>query len=195
MVDTVASLGSVPFFVDSWEIDACYTGGQKCISGPPGISPLTFSPLAMKKIRGRKSPVANWYLDATLLSDYWIPPTPGSGGVRKYHHTPPTNLIYALREAVLLVAEEGLENVWKRHQEATDALYTGSYLPFSCFPFSLPSSLFFTPSLLYFRPQRTRSRALRSRSSNAPPLVNNHLSPRRSGPRRSCLLPSQQPQY
>eukprot|EP01098_Paradermamoeba_levis_P008756 TRINITY_DN3615_c0_g1_i1.p1 TRINITY_DN3615_c0_g1~~TRINITY_DN3615_c0_g1_i1.p1 ORF type:complete len:432 (+),score=159.86 TRINITY_DN3615_c0_g1_i1:93-1298(+) len=122
MVDTVASLGSVPFFVDAWEIDACYTGGQKCISGPPGISPLTFSPLAMKRIKERKTPVANWYLDSNLLAEYWVPV---QGAPRKYHHTPPTNLIYGLRESVLLVAEEGLENVWKRHQEATDALYAG----------------------------------------------------------------------
>lgn len=122
MVDTVASLGAVPFFVDQWGIDACYTGGQKCLSGPPGISPLTFSSRAMDKIKNRKTPVANWYLDATLLSPYWCPP---KGTPRKYHHTTPANLMYALREALILVAEEGLPHVWARHQEAADALYKG----------------------------------------------------------------------
>jgi len=122
MVDTVASLGAVPFFVDKWGVDACYTGGQKCLSGPPGISPLTFSARAMEKIKSRKTPVANWYLDATLLAPYWCPP---QGTPRKYHHTTPANLIYALREALILVAEEGLSHVWARHQSATDTLYHG----------------------------------------------------------------------
>eukprot|EP01113_Clastostelium_recurvatum_P019449 TRINITY_DN2292_c0_g1_i2.p1 TRINITY_DN2292_c0_g1~~TRINITY_DN2292_c0_g1_i2.p1 ORF type:complete len:423 (-),score=53.39 TRINITY_DN2292_c0_g1_i2:46-1314(-) len=122
MVDTVASLGGVPFFVDAWGVDACYTGGQKCLSGPPGISPLTFSPLAMQKIKGRKTPVANWYLDATLLAPYWCPP---AGQPRKYHHTTPANLIYSLHEALSIIAEDGLDKTWARHKEATDALYEG----------------------------------------------------------------------
>lgn len=122
MVDTVASLGAVPFFVDQFGVDACYTGGQKCLSGPPGISPLTFSARAMEKIRGRKTPVANWYLDATMLASYWCPP---QGTPRKYHHTTPANLLYALREALIVISEEGLSNVWARHQAATDLLYQG----------------------------------------------------------------------
>lgn len=131
MVDTVASLGAVPFFVDDWKIDACYTGGQKCLSGPPGISPLTFSPNAIKKIKSRKTPVANWYLDSNLLADYW---TPAQGVPRKYHHTPPINLIYGLRESLLLLVEEGLENVWKRHREAFKVLEEGlSNLGLNCF--------------------------------------------------------------
>jgi len=120
MVDTVASLGAVPFFVDQWAVDACYTGGQKCLSGPPGISPLTFSPRAMEKITKRKKPVANWYLDATLLATYWCP---APNTPRKYHHTTPANLLYCLREALIMVAEEGLENVWNRHKHSAETLY------------------------------------------------------------------------
>jgi len=122
MVDTVASLGAVPFFVDEYGVDACYTGGQKCLSGPPGISPLTFSARAMEKIKARKTPVANWYLDATMLEAYWCPP---QGTPRKYHHTTPANLLYALREALILISEEELSNVWARHQKAADTLYEG----------------------------------------------------------------------
>ncbi|GAM21215.1 hypothetical protein SAMD00019534_043900, partial [Acytostelium subglobosum LB1] len=132
MVDAVAALGGVPFFADEWKVDACYTGGQKCLSGPPGISPLTFGPRACAKIAARKTPVANWYLDANLLAGYWCPeynlsdssvasPKP----LRRYHHTTPANLIYSLREAVLMVCEEGLENVWARHQDAAKELYKG----------------------------------------------------------------------
>lgn len=120
MVDTVASLGSVPFRVDALGIDACYTGGQKCLSGPPGISPLTFSKRAMDKIRARKTIVANWYLDALMLEQYWCPSSPAA---RKYHHTTPANLLYSLREALLLVSAEGLDEVWARHANAAKTLY------------------------------------------------------------------------
>jgi len=120
MVDTVASLGAVPFFVDGYGIDACYTGGQKCLSGPPGISPLTFSPRSMEKIRSRRIPVANWYLDATMLELYWCPPSPQA---RKYHHTTAANLLYALHEALLLISEEGLEATWQRHAASARMLY------------------------------------------------------------------------
>jgi len=137
MVDTVASLGAVPFFVDAWGVDACYTGGQKCISGPPGISPLTFSPRGMEKIRTRKTPVANWYLDATMLEQYWCPQSPSA---RKYHHTTPANLIYALLEALLVISEEGLEAVWKRHAAAAQLLYTSlESLGLKCFVNDPPS--------------------------------------------------------
>eukprot|EP01133_Synstelium_polycarpum_P013904 gene13904-16404_t len=132
MVDTVAALGGVPFFVDEWQVDACYTGGQKCLSGPPGISPITFSPRATAKIAGRKIPVANWYLDMNLLGGYWCPEYNLADGkvaaqqpMRRYHHTTPANLIYSLRESILLVAEEGLENVWARHRAAAHQLYDG----------------------------------------------------------------------
>jgi alanine-glyoxylate transaminase/serine-glyoxylate transaminase/serine-pyruvate transaminase len=121
MVDTVASLGGVPFYVDAWGVDACYTGGQKCLSGPPGISPLTFSARSMQKIKSRKTPVANWYLDATMLEQYWCPTEPA---LRKYHHTTPANLLYSLREALILVYEEGIEAVWDRHAAAAKALYS-----------------------------------------------------------------------
>lgn len=103
-------------------MDACYTGGQKCLSGPPGISPITFSTKAMQKIKSRKTPVANWYLDATLLAPYWCP---AEGQPRKYHHTTPANLIYALHEALVLISEEGIENVWERHRNAAELLYKG----------------------------------------------------------------------
>jgi len=130
MVDTVASLGGVPFFVDGYGVDACYTGGQKCLSGPPGISPLTFSAKAVGKIHNRKTPVANWYLDATMLAQYWCPL---SNTPRKYHHTTPTNLVYGLREALVQIAEEGLENVWSRHKASAEALYHSlSELSISC---------------------------------------------------------------
>ncbi|EGC28993.1 hypothetical protein DICPUDRAFT_99972 [Dictyostelium purpureum] len=134
MVDCVAALGGVPFFVDQWKVDACYTGGQKCLSGPPGISPLTFSDAACKKIATRKTPVANWYLDTLLLGQYWCPEYNFADGkvvksdpppMRKYHHTTPANLIYALRESLILLVEEGLDNVWARHQAAAIQLYQG----------------------------------------------------------------------
>lgn len=120
MVDTVASLGAIPFYVDAWGVDACYTGGQKCVSAPPGISPITFSARSMDKIRARKTPVANWYLDASMLEQYWCPSSPAS---RKYHHTTSANLLYALREALVLICEEGLEAVWDRHASAARSLY------------------------------------------------------------------------
>ncbi|EFA86772.1 serine-pyruvate transaminase [Heterostelium album PN500] len=132
MVDTVAALGGVPFFVDDWKVDACYTGGQKCLSGPPGISPITFSPLACAKIANRKTPVANWYLDAMLLGGYWCPEYNFANGtvttpqpLRRYHHTTPANLVYALRESILMICEEGIENTWNRHQDAAKSLYKG----------------------------------------------------------------------
>ncbi|KAF2072637.1 hypothetical protein CYY_006039 [Polysphondylium violaceum] len=132
MVDTVAALGGVPFYCDDWKVDACYTGGQKCLSGPPGISPLTFSNRATKKIAARKTPVANWYLDANLLGQYWCPEFNFADGsiispqpLRKYHHTTPANLIYSLRESLVLLVEEGLDNVWNRHKQAAFDFYKG----------------------------------------------------------------------
>ncbi|KAM9988610.1 hypothetical protein ACTFIZ_003754 [Dictyostelium cf. discoideum] len=135
MVDCVAALGGVPVFVDDWKIDACYTGTQKCLSGPPGISPITFSNAACHKIATRKTPVANWYLDCNLLGGYWCPEFNLADGTiskedkstipKRYHHTTPANLLYSLREALVLLVEEGLDNVWKRHQDAAILLYAG----------------------------------------------------------------------
>ncbi len=116
LVDTVTSLGGVPLFLDEWGVDLAYSCSQKGLGCPPGASPLTISPRAMSKIQQRRTKVANWYLDATLLQKYW-------GQERTYHHTAPINLYYALRESLRLMAEEGLENCWKRHQENAEYLW------------------------------------------------------------------------
>ncbi|MBN1565956.1 MAG: alanine--glyoxylate aminotransferase family protein [Anaerolineae bacterium] len=118
LVDTVASLGGVPFSVDDLGIDICYTGSQKCLSSPPGIGPVTFGPRAVEKLNNRATPVANWYLDLTLLRDYW-------GAPRKYHHTTPISANYALYESLRLVAEEGLETRWARHRRMAEMLWDG----------------------------------------------------------------------
>ncbi len=118
LVDTVTSLGGVPLFIDAWGIDAAYSGSQKCLSCPPGIAPLTFNERAEEKLRRRKSKVANWYLDLTQVSKYW-------GSERTYHHTAPISMNYAFREALRLVAEEGLEARWQRHREHAELLWQG----------------------------------------------------------------------
>lgn len=116
LVDTVTSLGGVPLFLDEWGVDLAYSCSQKGLGCPPGASPLTISPRAMTKIQERHTKIANWYLDATLLQKYW-------GQERTYHHTAPINLYYALRESLRLMAEEGLENCWKRHQVNAEYLW------------------------------------------------------------------------
>jgi alanine-glyoxylate transaminase/serine-glyoxylate transaminase/serine-pyruvate transaminase len=126
IVDTVASLGGVPLFVDELGIDVCYSGSQKCLSCPPGMGPITFSPRAWKKITERRTPVANWYLDLTLLWKYWGPD-------RKYHHTAPISSIYAFREALLIVAEESLLGRWERHRQQAEYMWAGlEQLGISC---------------------------------------------------------------
>jgi alanine-glyoxylate transaminase/serine-glyoxylate transaminase/serine-pyruvate transaminase len=119
ILDTVASLGGVPVDVDGWEIDICYSGSQKCLSAPPGLAPITVSPRAMEVFKKRATPVSNWYLDIDGLSSYWL------AEPHKYHHTVPVNMIYSLREALRLVAEEGLEKRWWRHHANADALWAG----------------------------------------------------------------------
>jgi alanine-glyoxylate transaminase/serine-glyoxylate transaminase/serine-pyruvate transaminase len=118
LVDTVTSLGGVPLFVDAWGIDAAYSGSQKCLSCPPGISPLTLGERAVAKIEGRVAKVPNWYLDVSLLSKYW-------GSSRTYHHTAPINMVYGLREALRLVAEEGLAARWARHAANAELFWRG----------------------------------------------------------------------
>jgi alanine-glyoxylate transaminase/serine-glyoxylate transaminase/serine-pyruvate transaminase len=118
VADTVTSLGGVELRVDEWGIDVAYAGPQKCLSCPPGASPLTLSDEAMSKIRHRDQPVRSWYLDLSLLADYW-------GSARAYHHTAPVTNIYGLREALRLVAEEGLEARWERHRTLAGALKAG----------------------------------------------------------------------
>ena len=118
LIDSVTSLGGVPLMLDEWGVDVAYSGSQKCLSCPPGIAPLTFGPRAVEKLNNRKTQVANWYLDMSLLSKYW-------GSERTYHHTAPINMNYALREALRLVAEEGLEARWARHQANAELFWDG----------------------------------------------------------------------
>ncbi|HKT46574.1 MAG TPA: alanine--glyoxylate aminotransferase family protein, partial [Candidatus Acidoferrales bacterium] len=118
VVDTVASLAAVPLHVDRQKIDICFSGSQKAISAPPGMSPITVSPRAEEAFRARKSKVQSWYFDLTTAMNYW-------GKDRLYHHTPPISLIYALREAMRLCVEEGLEARWERHRQNQAALITG----------------------------------------------------------------------
>ncbi len=118
IADTVTSLGGVELRVDEWNIDAAYSAAQKCLSAPPGASPLTLSPRAIEKIESRESDVRSWYLDLSMLTDYW-------GDERAYHHTAPITNVYALREALRLVAEEGIEARWERHRRVAGALRAG----------------------------------------------------------------------
>jgi alanine-glyoxylate transaminase/serine-glyoxylate transaminase/serine-pyruvate transaminase len=109
LVDTVTSLGGAPARVDELGIDACYSGTQKCLSCPPGLSPVTFSERAVQVVRSRKSKVQSWYLDLSMIEKYW-------GNERVYHHTAPISMNYALHEALRIVVEEGLEAAWQRHK-------------------------------------------------------------------------------
>lgn len=118
IADAVTSLGGVELEVDGWEIDAVYSGGQKCLSCPPGASPLTLTDAAFERIRNRAEPARSWYLDVGLLEGYW-------GDERSYHHTAPISNVYALREALRLVAEEGIEARWVRHRHVAGALRDG----------------------------------------------------------------------
>jgi alanine-glyoxylate transaminase / serine-glyoxylate transaminase / serine-pyruvate transaminase len=118
LLDTVTSLGGVAVEVDAWGVDAVYSGTQKCLSCPPGLSPVSFSPRAVDVINRRKSKVQSWYLDMTMVQRYW-------GEERFYHHTAPITMIYALREALCLVHEEGLEARWARHLRNHQALKAG----------------------------------------------------------------------
>ena len=112
VVDAVTSLAGTPLYVDDWGIDAIYSGSQKCLSAPPGLSPVSFSDRAAKKIRNRNSRVQSWFLDLNLIMGYW-----GGAGARTYHHTAPVNCLYGLHEALLIVHEEGLEKAWDRHRK------------------------------------------------------------------------------
>jgi alanine-glyoxylate transaminase/serine-glyoxylate transaminase/serine-pyruvate transaminase len=118
IVDAVTALGGMLVETDGWRIDAIYSGTQKCLSCPPGLAPLSFSAAAMDKIRARKTKVQSWYLDVTLLAQYW-------GQERVYHHTAPINMTYGLYEALRLVHEEGLEASFKRHAQNHAALKGG----------------------------------------------------------------------
>lgn len=110
VVDAVTSLGGAPVKVDEWGIDACYSGTQKCLSCPPGLSPATFNERAIEVVRKRKTRVQSWYLDLSMIEKYW-------GSERAYHHTAPISMNYALHEALRVVLEEGLEASWQRHRQ------------------------------------------------------------------------------
>lgn len=118
VVDTVTSLGGHPVKVDEWAIDACYSGTQKCLSIPPGLAPITFSPAAVDAIEKRKTKVANWYLDMNSVRSYW-------GQDRTYHHTAPINSLYGFHEGIRIILEEGLEARWQRHKANHDLLVAG----------------------------------------------------------------------
>jgi alanine-glyoxylate transaminase/serine-glyoxylate transaminase/serine-pyruvate transaminase len=118
LVDTVTSLGGMPVAVDAWGVDAVYSGTQKCLSCPPALAPVSFSPRAVEVMNRRKTKVQSWYLDMTMVQRYW-------GQERFYHHTAPITMIYALREALALIQEEGLEARWARHARNHRALKAG----------------------------------------------------------------------
>lgn len=118
LVDAVTSLGGCPVEVDAWGIDICYSGTQKCLSAPPGLAPLTLSERAVEVLHRRRTKVQSWYLDLTMVEKYW-------GRERTYHHTAPVSMIYALREALRLIHEEGLEARFQRHHRHHRALVAG----------------------------------------------------------------------
>jgi alanine-glyoxylate transaminase/serine-glyoxylate transaminase/serine-pyruvate transaminase len=138
VADTVTSLGGVELRVDEWDIDVAYAGPQKCLSCPPGASPLTLNDRAMAHVAARDSEPRSWYLDLSLLEGYW-------GDERAYHHTAPITSIYGLREALRLVAEEGIEARWERHRHVSTALRAGlgamGLEPAAPEPSALPSLL------------------------------------------------------
>lgn len=120
IVDAVTSLGGTPVLVGEWDIDAIYSGTQKCLSCTPGLSPVSFSERALEKIRNRSHKVQSWFLDLNLVMGYW-----GGAGKRAYHHTAPINALYGLHEALVILQEEGLENAWARHARHHQALRAG----------------------------------------------------------------------
>jgi alanine-glyoxylate transaminase/serine-glyoxylate transaminase/serine-pyruvate transaminase len=118
VVDCVTSLGGAPVEIDAWGIDAAYSGTQKCLSCPPGLSPVTLGPRAVERLERRSKPVQSWYLDLAMVRRYW-------GSDRFYHHTAPINMLYALHEALTIVEEEGLPARFARHRAAHERLVAG----------------------------------------------------------------------
>lgn len=117
VADTVTSLGGIPVLIDEWDIDVAYSGSQKCLSCPPGLSPVTFNHRAIEFIKKRKTQVQSWFMDLNLILSYW------SGSTKRaYHHTAPINSLYALHESLLLLKEEGIENSWIRHKQNGEKL-------------------------------------------------------------------------
>jgi alanine-glyoxylate transaminase/serine-glyoxylate transaminase/serine-pyruvate transaminase len=130
VLDCVTSLGGLPLALDAWGIDAAYSATQKCLSAPPGLSPVTLSERALERVRARRRPVQSWYLDATLLAAYF-------GAERVYHHTAPVSLVFALAEALRELGEEGTEARFARHRDAGGAL-VGALAPFGLEPLVAP---------------------------------------------------------
>lgn len=118
LADAVTSLGGMPVDVDALGLDVVYSGTQKCLSCPPGLAPLTVGPRALEVLASRRTPASSWYLDLSMIARYW-------GQERFYHHTAPVNMVYALREALMLIVEEGLEETLARHAANCRALYAG----------------------------------------------------------------------
>jgi alanine-glyoxylate transaminase / serine-glyoxylate transaminase / serine-pyruvate transaminase len=118
LVDAVTSLGGIEVNMDDWKVDALYSGTQKCLSCPPGLAPLSCSEKAVAKLNRRQTKVPNWYLDLSMIANYW-------GKNRGSHHTAPVNMLYALYQALMLVVEEGLDKVILRHQQNHGKLVAG----------------------------------------------------------------------
>jgi len=118
LLDTVTSLGAVPVYLDDWKVDMAYSCSQKGLSCPPGLGPFTMGPRAEAKLAARADKVPNWYLDVSLLNQYW-------GSDRVYHHTAPVNMNFGMREALRLLAEEGLDQAWERHRSNAERLWRG----------------------------------------------------------------------
>ncbi|MDJ0624423.1 MAG: alanine--glyoxylate aminotransferase family protein [Desulfocapsaceae bacterium] len=119
LVDTVTSLGGIPVETDNWHVDALYSGTQKCLSCPPGLAPISLSEKAVETIKSRQTKVPNWYLDLTMIINYW------AGETRAYHHTAPINMLYGLYVALGIILDEGMENVFARHRQAHNHLVEG----------------------------------------------------------------------
>ena len=119
VADTVTSLGGCPVLVDEWQLDAVYSGSQKCLSCTPGLAPMTFGARALEKVRARTTTCQSWFMDLDLVLPYW------ESGMRTYHHTAPINPLYGLHEALVMLAEEGLEAAWQRHADNHAALVAG----------------------------------------------------------------------
>ncbi len=119
IVDAVTSLGGIPVEVDQWGIDVCYSATQKCLSCPPGLAPLTLNERALSAVKNRRTPCQSWYLDLSLIADYWTEHN------RAYHHTAPISMLYALREALRVIEEEGLPSRFARHRLNSRALLAG----------------------------------------------------------------------
>ena len=120
IVDSVTALGGIELAVDDWGADVVYSGTQKCLSCPPGISLITFSEAAAERVKSRNTAVQSWFLDLSLLMAYWE-----GDGARSYHHTAPVNAMYGLYEALRMLHEEGLENAWQRHRTQHEGLVRG----------------------------------------------------------------------